>query len=71
MHAEVSEDPVTFMDHAVFFEPLTKRDPDTGLSAQERAIGRLGIFMTKKIMDEFQFEYPDGRNILSIRKELN
>ena len=40
------------------------------LSAQERAIGGLGIFLVKKTMDEVVYHYEDGHNILSIKKML-
>ena len=61
---------VTFIDHGIPYDPLKKDDPDVTLSAEERAIGGLGIFMVKKTMDEITYEYKDGQNILSIRKDL-
>ena len=57
-------------DQGVPFDPLKNEDPDTGLSAEERDIGGLGIFMVKKSMDEISYVYKDGKNILSIRKQL-
>ena len=41
---------VTFqmLDSGVQFNPLEKADPDITLSAEERSIGGLGIFITKK-----------------------
>jgi len=45
-------------------------DPDTTLSADEREIGGLGIFMVKKSMDDISYEYKDGQNILRIIKKL-
>ena len=61
---------MTFIDHGIPYDPLKKDDPDVTLSAEERAIGGLGIFMVKKTMDEITYEYKDGQNILSIRKDL-
>jgi sigma-B regulation protein RsbU (phosphoserine phosphatase) len=52
------------------FNPLEKDDPDVSLSVEERAIGGLGIFMTKKIMDEVGYRYEDGQNILTLKKQL-
>ena len=49
---------------------MTKQDPDVTLSAAEREIGGLGIFMTKKIMDDISYEYKDGQNILKLKKKL-
>ena len=61
---------ITFIDQGVPYNPLTAEEPDTTLSAEERAIGGLGIFMVKKSMDEIAYRYENGRNILSIRKTL-
>ena len=75
VRVEVLEDPVTveitFVDHGVPYDPLAKEDPDVSLSAEERGIGGLGIFMTKRMMDEVNYEYRDGANILTLKKGLN
>lgn len=74
VRVEVMEDPlsvvITFIDGGVPYDPLTQADPDITLSAEERAIGGLGIFMVKKSMDEITYRYENGSNILSIRKNL-
>ena len=59
---------VTFIDSGIPFDPLKKTDPDVTLSAEERNIGGLGIYMTKKTMDEVHYEYKDGKNILMLIK---
>ena len=61
---------ITFIDHGVPYDPLKKDDPDITLSADDREIGGLGIFMVKKTMDEIAYEYKDGQNILRIRKDI-
>ena len=61
---------ITFKDRGVPYDPLAKEDPDISLSAEDRPIGGLGIFMTKKSMDEMKYEYRDGQNVLTIRKLL-
>lgn len=61
---------LTFIDSGTPFDPLKKADPDTTLSAQERSIGGLGIFLVKKSMDHMEYRYQDGHNILSIMKKL-
>lgn len=43
---------LAFVDDGVPYDPLKKDDPDTTLSADERNIGGLGIFMVKKNMDD-------------------
>lgn len=54
-------------DNGKPFNPLEKADPDVTLSAEERDIGGLGIFMVKKSMDDVNYRYEDGHNIISVR----
>lgn len=61
---------IQFLDHGKPFNPLAKEDADTTLSAEERDIGGLGILMVKKSMDQVDYEYKDGKNILTIHKKL-
>ena len=61
---------IRFSDSGIEFNPLAKDDPDVTLSAQERQIGGLGIYMVKKSMDDISYKYEDGRNILTISKKL-
>ena len=74
VRVEVSEAPlaviITFIDNGVPYDPLGKDDPDITLSAEEREIGGLGIYMVKKSMDEITYEYKDGQNILKIKKNI-
>lgn len=61
---------ITFIDNGVPYDPLAKADPDITLSAEEREIGGLGIYMVKKTMDDISYEYKDGQNILRIKKKF-
>lgn len=61
---------IQFLDHGIPYNPLEKEDPDTSLSAEERGVGGLGIFMVKKSMDNISYEYKDGKNILTIQKKI-
>ena len=61
---------IDFIDDGVPYDPLAKADPDTKLSVSERKRGGLGIFMTKKFMDEVNYEYKNGRNILTLKKKI-
>lgn len=74
VRVEISDDPVvvtiTFIDKGIPYDPLAKEDPDVTLSAQDREIGGLGIFMTKKTMDDISYEYKDGQNILRLVKNI-
>ena len=57
-------------DKGVQFDPLKKPDPDITLSAEEREIGGLGIFITKKTMDQVTYAYENGENILTMIKKI-
>lgn len=74
VRVEVMEEPlsveITFIDSGVAYNPLAKDDPDLSLSADEREIGGLGIFIVKNSMDDVAYEYKDGKNILRIRKNI-
>lgn len=59
---------LTFKDSGIKFDPLEHKRPDVSLSAEEREIGGLGIFIVEKIMDEIDYKYQDGKNVLSILK---
>ena len=60
---------IVFKDEGVPYNPLENKDPDISLSAEERPIGGLGIFMVRKSMDDVSYEYKDGKNRLTIRKD--
>ena len=62
---------ITFIDHGVPYDPLAKPDPDVTLSADQRQIGGLGIYMVKKSMDDMVYAYEDGCNVLRITKRLD
>ncbi len=74
VRVEVTEEPlaviITFIDNGAPYDPLTSADPDISLSAEERQIGGLGIYMVKKSMDEISYEYQKGQNILKIKKQF-
>ena len=61
---------IQFLDSGTPYNPLAKEDPDTSLSAEERQIGGLGIYMAKKSMDHITYNYEDGKNVLTIKKNL-
>ena len=71
---EVSESPITvtitFTDGGRPFDPTKKVDPDVTLPAETRDIGGLGIFITKKLMDDVKYEYRDGKNVLTLKKQI-
>ena len=62
---------ISFLDSGKKFNPLTFAEPDTTVSIENRKVGGLGILLTKKLVDDLQYEYIDGRNMTKIVKELN
>ncbi len=59
---------ITFIDSGVPFDPLKKEDPDISGKALERKKGGLGIFFVKKKVDSIDYEYSDGKNVLTLKK---
>ena len=68
--AESREITFRMIDKGTPFDPLKKPDPDITLSAEEREIGGLGIFITKKTMDSVTYAYENGENILTMIKKI-
>ena len=70
----ITDDPamaeITLNDLGIPYDPLAKEDPDVNLSAEERQIGGLGIYMVKKTMDLMTYSYENGHNIVTICKYL-
>ncbi|MBR4627007.1 MAG: ATP-binding protein [Ruminococcus sp.] len=62
---------VTFIDNGKQYDPLANEDPDTSLPLEDRPIGGLGLLIVKKSMDFVSYEYKDGKNILTIRKNCS
>ena len=59
-----------FTDSGVPFDPTMTSSPDTSLSAEERPIGGLGIYLVRQIMDELHYERTqDGKNVLKLIKK--
>lgn len=71
---EIAEDPlqvtIQFLDNGKPFNPLAKEDADITLSADERDIGGLGIYMVKQTMDNVSYSHEEGKNILTLTKTL-
>ena len=61
---------IEFEDSGTPYNPLAEADPNTSLSADEREIGGLGIFMVKKLMDDVRYRHEGGKNILTLEKKL-
>ncbi len=61
----------TIIDNGIPFDPTAVGNADTSLSAEERPIGGLGIYMVRQLVDSINYEYTDGHNVLTLRKKLH
>ena len=71
-HVEQEPPSVTiqFRDWGKPFDPLAREDADITLSAEDRKIGGLGIYMVKNSMDDVRYQYENDQNVLTIRKNF-
>lgn len=60
----------TISDSGIPFDPTQTPDADITLSAEERAIGGLGIHLVRQLMDEIRYERSDDKNILTLVKRV-
>lgn len=58
-----------FEDSGIPFNPLLGEEPDLSIPIEERGIGGLGILMIRKLTDDAEYTYVDGKNRLIITKE--
>lgn len=77
IRCEVVEEPgkdallvISVLDQGIPYNPIEHTDPDLGLSAEDREIGGLGIYMIKNSMDVLSYSYDDGHNIFTVKKYL-
>lgn len=61
---------ISLTDTGIPFDPLAKADPDVTLSADERGVGGLGIYMVKKMMDDVKYTYRNNHNTVTMIKKL-
>ena len=72
IEAEADESHLKFIitDSGTPFDPTARGEVDTTLSAEERGIGGLGIHLVRQIMDCVHYERVDGKNVLSLDKNI-
>ena len=61
----------TITDKGDEFDPTKVEDADITLAAEDREIGGLGIFIVKNIMNEVTYHRLDGKNILTLKKNIH
>ena len=57
-------------DEGVAFDPTTVANADTSLAIEDRPIGGLGILLTRGLVDSVNYERLNGRNVLTLRKNI-
>ena len=72
IEAMYKDELLTFVisDEGIAFDPTAKEDADITLSAEERPIGGLGIYLVKQLMDRVEYQRVEGRNILTMSKHI-
>ena len=61
---------IIFKDNGIPYNPLARKDPDITLPLEERRIGGLGIYIVKQYMDNVDYSYENGMNVLRIKKNI-
>jgi len=61
---------ITIVDDGKAFDPTFLAGPDITLSAEERNIGGLGVFLIKKLMDSVQYKRAANKNFLVLTKNI-
>jgi anti-sigma regulatory factor (Ser/Thr protein kinase) len=70
VHCDETAVSLEFEDSGIAYNPLENETPDITLSAEEREIGGLGIFMVKEMMDQVSYRREGDRNILAVQKRI-
>ncbi|WP_298547184.1 ATP-binding protein [uncultured Parabacteroides sp.] len=62
---------IVITDTGIAFNPLERQEPDLTLSLEERPIGGLGIYLVKQLMTGVTYSHSDGKNILTMTKDIH
>ena len=70
--AESDGKELTFVlsDKGKEFDPTAKVDADPDVNPAERDIGGMGIYIVKNIMNEVSYQRLEGKNLLTMKKEI-
>ncbi len=68
--ADAKELFIRLTDRGTPYDPWSRKDPDFDIPFDERPIGGLGIYMTKKFMDHVEYRYENGCNVTTLRKVI-
>lgn len=66
------EKELTFLlsDEGLEYDPTLKEDPDLDVNPAERRLGGMGIFIVKNLMDSISYQRHDGKNLLTMKKNI-
>ena len=72
IEAIIRKDSLSFVisDSGKPFDPTAQPDADISLSAENRQVGGLGIYLVRNIMDSVSYESNNGKNILTMTKNI-
>jgi sigma-B regulation protein RsbU (phosphoserine phosphatase) len=72
VEAIIRKDELQFIvtDSGKPFDPTAAPEADITLDVEDRPIGGLGIFLVRNIMDSVRYERVEGKNILTMSKNL-
>ena len=70
--AESDGKELTFVlsDRGKEFDPTAKEDANPDINPMERDIGGMGIYIVKNIMNEVSYQRLEGKNLLTMTKEI-
>ena len=70
--AESDGKELTFVlsDNGIEFDPTAKEDADPDVNPMERDIGGMGIYIVKNIMNKVTYQRLEGKNLLTMKKEI-
>jgi serine/threonine-protein kinase RsbW len=71
--AESDGKELTFVlsDQGREFDPTVMDDADIDTNPAERELGGMGIFIVKNIMNQVTYQRLEGKNLLTMKKEIN
>ena len=70
--AEYDGKELTFVlsDRGREFDPTLKEDADIDVNPIDREIGGMGIWIVKNIMNQVTYQRLEGKNLLTMKKEI-
>jgi len=62
---------LSLRDKGIPYDPFSVPEPDITLAAEERQSGGLGVLIVKQLMDEVDYRFEEGENIVTIYKDFD